>query len=364
MAEYYSAVTTNQGIALSADLLVGERLVFTKLVAGSGIYSEDDLVRTNLQKATTLREPKQEFGFSSVAKVTDSCVLLKSLLSNVDLTEGYRMTEIGVYAKRQDEEGDGILYSLSVAKEADYFPCYNGLAAVEIIEEYYLTVSDTADVMIQAGSGASVLTEDFERFKEELYEKIKSFPTVRVGTKDKLDQKNLILLETLADTNKIMRILERDANDEKHVYEFAVSFDKAKEREKLQSEDTLSVLMGKIKKILEDIKENCFEGSDDFFVQMAEESYIPPSRRTQGSLYGLITKQRGLQVEFFDRYVSGMENPSNQNTLYGVEATERTVLEKDEGDYRAILSNIVHIEEGQGIERIPGMLYATNKTTQ
>lgn len=168
MAEFYPAVTTNAGITLVTDLLVGEQIVFTKLVAGDGIYEEGDCERTNLQKITELRNQKQEFGFSDITRETDSCILLKTLLSNKELTEGYRMTEIGVYAKKQGEEGDGILYSLSVAKEADYFPRYNGLAAVEIIEEYYITISDAAEVVIQTGKGSVVLLEDLEKFKEEI----------------------------------------------------------------------------------------------------------------------------------------------------------------------------------------------------
>lgn len=172
MAEFYPAVTTNAGIELVTDLLVGEQIVFTKLVTGNGIYEECDCERTNLQKITELRSPKQEFGFSDITRETDSCILLKTLLSNVELTEGYRMTEIGVYAKKQGEEGDGILYSLSVAKEADYFPRYNGLAAVEIIEEYYITVSDAAEVVIQTEKGSVVLLEDLEKFKEEIQSQI------------------------------------------------------------------------------------------------------------------------------------------------------------------------------------------------
>lgn len=172
MAEFYPAVTTNQGIALSAGLLVGEQLVFSRLVTGSGNYGEEELERTYLQNATEIREPRQEFEFSSIEKVTDSCVLLKTLISNVELTEGYRMTEIGVYVRKKGEEGGEILYSLSVAKEADFFPCYNGMAAVEILEEYYLTVSDSAEVSIQAGSAASVMREDFEIFREEITQKL------------------------------------------------------------------------------------------------------------------------------------------------------------------------------------------------
>lgn len=168
MAAFNAAVTTDQGLALVADMIAGEQLVFTKLVTGSGIYTEEEQERTSLQKATGLREIRQEFGFSNVSKVTDTCVLLKTLISNKELAEGYRMTEIAVYAKKKDDEGDGILYSISVAKEADYIPHYNGFVAVEIIEEYYITVADTAEVSIQTSSGAPVLVEDFEKFKAEI----------------------------------------------------------------------------------------------------------------------------------------------------------------------------------------------------
>ena len=168
MAAFNSAVTTDQGLALVAYMFAGELLVFKKLVTGSVIYTEEEQERTSLQKATGLREIRQEFGFSNVSKVTDTCVLLKTLISNKELAEGYRMTEIAVYAKKKDDEGDGILYSISVAKEADYIPHYNGFVAVEIIEEYYITVADTAEVSIQTGSGASVLLEDFEKFKAEI----------------------------------------------------------------------------------------------------------------------------------------------------------------------------------------------------
>ena len=172
MAEFYASVTTDAGIALAADLLVGEKIIFTKLVTGSGIYEADEITRTSLQKVTELKTPQQEFGFSSITKETDSCVLLKSLLTNVELTEGYRMTEIGIYAKKQEDEESEILYSLSVAKEADYFPKYNGIAAIEIIEDYYITVSDVAEVSIQTAKGAAVLLEDFEKFREEMRKKV------------------------------------------------------------------------------------------------------------------------------------------------------------------------------------------------
>lgn len=168
MAEFYAAVTTDAGLTLSADLLVGEQMVFTKLVTGSGIYDENEMTRPNLQKVMQIKEPRQQFEFSRIEKATDNCILLKTLISNVNLTEGYRMTEIGIYAKKQGDEGDGILYSVSIAKEPDYFPQYNGMAAVEIIEEYYITVSDAAYVSLQTSSSVAVLKEDLQKLKEEI----------------------------------------------------------------------------------------------------------------------------------------------------------------------------------------------------
>ena len=171
MAEFL-AVTTDAGLALSADLLTGEQIVFTKLVTGSGIYDEHEMTRPSLQRVTQIKEPRQQFEFSRIEKATDNCILLKTLISNIDLTEGYRITEVGVYAKKQGEEGDGILYSVSVAPEPDYLPRYNGLAAIEIIEEYYITVSDVAEVSLQVCSSAAVLREDLEKLRLELLDEV------------------------------------------------------------------------------------------------------------------------------------------------------------------------------------------------
>lgn len=200
MAEFYASVTTDAGIALAADLLVGEQIMFTKLVTGSGVYEGEDLQRTSLRKATGLRDQKQEFSFSSITKETDYCVLLKALLSNAELTEGYRMTEVGVYAKKPGG-GDEILYSISVAKEADYFPRYNGMVAIEIIEDYYITVSDAAQVTIERGRGAAALLEDFDRFRQEVHEKI-----IQMGADIRLylDQQLDSLQRQIGDLSQLM----------------------------------------------------------------------------------------------------------------------------------------------------------------
>ena len=53
-----------------------------------------------------------------------------------------------------------------------------------------------------------------------------------------------------------------------------------------------------------------------------------------------------------------------ERTLYGIETLERTEAEADGSPYVGIFSNIVHIEDGQEIERQPGMIYVVNRETR
>ncbi len=186
---------------------------------------------------------------------------------------------------------------------------------------------------------------------------------IRIGPPQELE-KNMILLETIKGTDKIVRVRRKDSEGNEEVYDLAAVFKMAGKRENIQSGDTLAVLFGKIMRFFEDMKATCFSEADDPFVQMTELTYKPPSLRTKGTLYGLITDKRGLIIEYFDRYVQGTEEPTVERTLYGIETQERTSAQEDTSPYAGILNNIVHIEDGQEVERRPFMIYAINKQTR
>lgn len=186
---------------------------------------------------------------------------------------------------------------------------------------------------------------------------------IKIGPPQELAN-NMILFETLKDGNRIVRVRRKDRDGNETEYDLAAVFKTAEKRENIQSGETLSILFGKIMRFLVDLKPNCFNDADDPFVQMTELTYKPPSQRTEGSLYGLITDKRGLIIEYFDRYVSGTEDPTVERTIYGIETQEKTDAKEDESPYVGILNNIVHIEEEQEIERKPFMLYAVEKETR
>lgn len=179
---------------------------------------------------------------------------------------------------------------------------------------------------------------------------------IRIGPPQKLE-KNMILFETIKGTNKIVKIRRKDNEGNEQEYELAAVFEMAAKRENIQPGDTLSILFGKIMRYFDDLKANCFSDADDPFVQMTLANYKPPEERTKGTLYGLITDKRSIVVNFYDRYISGREDPAIERTLYGVEKTERTVLEPDNTSYVGILSNIVYVESEEKVTREKGKLY-------
>lgn len=162
MADFNNAVMTNEGAALLAQCEGGfAKMQFTAMVTGNGEYTEAEKQRASLQQRTSLKNQKQSFGFSKIEMATSTSVLLTGVITNADLSAGYYVREVGIYAKNAlDEDSAPILYSIAIANVADYLPPYNGLTPSTITQEYYATVSNSADVTIQAGSGALATADD------------------------------------------------------------------------------------------------------------------------------------------------------------------------------------------------------------
>lgn len=189
---------------------------------------------------------------------------------------------------------------------------------------------------------------------------------IRIGPAEEIErlEKNMILFETIVDTNRIVKVHQKDAVGGINEYELATLFKMAERRELIKSGETLSVIFGKVLRYLADIKENCFAEADDPFVLMTEATYKPPAKRTKGSLYGLITKIRGLIIIQFDRYVQGLEEPRVERTLYGVETKARGDVEASPYSYIGVMKCIVFVDDESTDVRMPEKLYAKIKETR
>lgn len=181
---FKNAVMTRPGALLLTRAQAGEaKIEFTRVAVGNGEYTEDEKTFPALQEMTALKSLKNSYGLSGVSIYSEHSVKITALITNQDaatgerlVDEGYFINEMGLFAK---EKGGGddteVLYSIAVteAENGDFMPPYNGFCAAQIVQEYYATVSNSAEVTIQT-SGAFVLAQDFEAFKKQAGESINS----------------------------------------------------------------------------------------------------------------------------------------------------------------------------------------------
>ncbi len=193
MAKFRKAVITQKGLALlQKTQMQNIKLEFSKIVSGSGSYTEDEV----LDGATALKQQMQEFPFSSVNIVDPQTIKLVSVISNEGLQSAYYIREIGVYAT---DPGEGeILYSLAVAypDKADYMPAYDGAAPVTIGLDTFQAVSNSENVTIRADTGAYASAEDLKKLTERFETFIQDNPRVMFGSDDAEIASNTVLFVT------------------------------------------------------------------------------------------------------------------------------------------------------------------------
>lgn len=112
MNVWRNAVITDNGLNLLAKLTQGNALNITRAVSGKGFVSPD-----LLGQQTEVAEPMQELKFLTVYYPKVGECALPVALSNEGLTEGYKATQIGIFANDPDE-GE-ILYLIVQTISAD-----------------------------------------------------------------------------------------------------------------------------------------------------------------------------------------------------------------------------------------------------
>lgn len=173
------AVITNAGAALLTKAQAGQcRMMFTRLLTGDGTYSEEEQTLEFLQQRDALKSGKASFAFSSIEMVSEHSVKATALITNSDpithevlISEGYFINEMGIYAKESDgDDSSEVLYCIvtTAGTNGDFMPPYNGYSPARIIQEFYLTVSNSMEVIINTDNSAVALAEDVQRMRGQL----------------------------------------------------------------------------------------------------------------------------------------------------------------------------------------------------
>ncbi len=146
MGAFNSAVITTKGQALLAKVVAGTAdFTFTNIKVSA------DTLTGDLASKTSIGTVKQTSAVASVVRQNDSNVKVSASFTNSELTTGYYVRAIGLYAT--DPQDGEILYSISTADEstatADWMPPFNGIGSSSLEVCLVTAVSNADSVTVE-----------------------------------------------------------------------------------------------------------------------------------------------------------------------------------------------------------------------
>ena len=151
MAEWSNAIMTDVGNALQAKVNAGQtKLTFTKIKVGSGVNATNPLALTDViySKWETT---------NIIVKREGQIVSVDTFITNSGITEAFRMSEIGLFAK--DPDKGEILYAYLTDPEPDRMPAEGGSVVVSQELSIGMMFSNTGNVSLTVNIGALVNQE-------------------------------------------------------------------------------------------------------------------------------------------------------------------------------------------------------------
>ncbi len=165
MAEYSKLITTNLGQALIAKVLAGtaDDIDFTRIVT-----SDDEYDITELESLTSITQ-KQSSIIAEKAVVNTVSVRVKASFTNMELTEGYYMHTLGLYANDPDE-GE-ILFAACIETTGNcWMPPYNSVTVSGAVVNMITTVSNAEDVSLVVDPAAIATIDMIDDLEEQINE--------------------------------------------------------------------------------------------------------------------------------------------------------------------------------------------------
>ena len=163
MAEFSKLVITNKGQALIAKMIAGEgNIDFTKISTSSTQYQ-----LAQLEALTSISNVKQTSLISKVTRTNDVAIKVEAAFTNTDLTAGYYMRTLGLYAVDPDE-GE-ILYAVTIETSGNcYMPPYNGVTVSGAYVQLVTTVGNADSVSLEVDQAAVATIGDIQELQKQI----------------------------------------------------------------------------------------------------------------------------------------------------------------------------------------------------
>ena len=154
-------VITSKGQELMSRLIAGTTTATFTKIAGS----DHDYSGVSLEALTELEDVKQNVLVSKVTRTDLTLVEVLAALDNHDLTEGYYVKALGLYAK--DGDGEEMLYAVSVETVApDYLPAFSGKTVSGITYRLITKVDNSEQVTLEVNPRAFPTIEQVDNIQK------------------------------------------------------------------------------------------------------------------------------------------------------------------------------------------------------
>lgn len=148
MAEFKRVVITRKGQALMAKLMSGSGTThFTAIKVSDSSFNEDQL-----EGLTSIGNVKQTVSISKADRTNNVAAEVEGAISNTNLTVGYYMRTLGLYA--QDPDEGEILYAVTIASQAGYMPPFNGKTTSGAFFRITTTIGNADNLNVQVNPSA------------------------------------------------------------------------------------------------------------------------------------------------------------------------------------------------------------------
>lgn len=163
MAEFSKLVITNKGQALLAKMIAGSgNIEFTKVSASSTTYTD-----SQLESLTSLSNVKQTSLISKVTRTNDVAIKVEAAFTNTELTAGYYMRALGLYAV--DPDAGEILYAVTRETSGNcYMPAYNGITVSSAYVQLVTTVGNAENVSLEVDQAAVATIGDIQDLQKQI----------------------------------------------------------------------------------------------------------------------------------------------------------------------------------------------------
>ncbi len=167
MSQFSKLVITQAGQKLISGMLSGGvgSLRFTRISISAAEY---DL--SGLENLTELSDVRQTSLISRTEKSGESAVTIEAALTNEQLSEGYYMRAIGLFAQDLNSaEGGEILFAVTVEQSGNcYMPPFNGLTVSGAVVKLIVAVENAENISLETNSAAVATAADIKRLENAL----------------------------------------------------------------------------------------------------------------------------------------------------------------------------------------------------